>query len=114
MPLRRYQTPSRVRQTSSASILPPLDNRITGLPPAFFPIPGPLVEIGAAVVRECEVETPSGVSFGVAEGDGDGDAVSAGVDATTICGARGSTRCSETLATAAAATTRFWLRTFTL
>ena len=75
MPLRRYQTPSRVRQTSSASILPPLDNRITGLPPLFFPIPGPLVETGAVVVRECEVAARSGVSFGVAEGDCEGDAV---------------------------------------
>ena len=53
MPLRRYQTPSRVRQTSSASILPPLVNTITGLP--LFPIPGPLVETGAVVVRECDV-----------------------------------------------------------
>ena len=85
MPLRRYQTPSRVRQTSSASILLPLVNTITGLPPSFFPIPGPLVEMGAAVVRECDVATRSGVCFGVAEGDGEGEAVSLGAEATIMC-----------------------------
>lgn len=89
MPLRRYQTPSRVRQTSSASIFPPLVNRITGRPPSLLPIPGPLVETGAVVERECEVAIRSGLSFGVAEADGAGDAVSIGAGATTIarCGA---------------------------
>jgi hypothetical protein len=52
------------------------------LPPGFLPIPGPLVEIGAAVVRECEVTIRSGVDFGVAAGDGEGDAVSIDGDDT--------------------------------
>src|SRR5688572_7538330 len=110
MPLRRYHTPSRVRQTSSASILPPLDNRITVRPPSFFPIPGPLVETGAAVARECEVAMPSRVCFGLAEGDGAGDAVSVGAGETSAgCGVSvtdcaSETGCAVTLATVAAST----------
>ena len=50
MPFLRYQTPSRVRQTSSASILPPLVRRIVGLLPRLVPIPGPLVETGSTLV----------------------------------------------------------------
>jgi hypothetical protein len=46
MPLRRYQTPSFVRQTSSASILPPLLNVITGLAALAAADSGPLVETG--------------------------------------------------------------------
>lgn len=72
IPLRRYHTPSRVRQTSSASILPPLVSSITGLPPCLVPIPGPLVETGSVLARECEVVTVAAV-FGVGEADGDGD-----------------------------------------
>ena len=72
IPLRRYHTPSRVRQTSSASILAPLASSITGLPPCLVPIPGPLVETGSVVARECEVATVADV-FGVGEGEGDGD-----------------------------------------
>ena len=81
IPLRRYQTPSRVRQTSSASILPPLVKMITGLPPWRVPIPGPLVDTGSVVARECEVETlasDEGFGDGDGEGDGDGDAVGLG------------------------------------
>ena len=83
MPARRYQTPSRVRQTSSASILPPVVNRITGLPP--LPMPGPLVDTGAAVVRECDVAVRSAADFGV--GVGEGSAFSTGGDETiATCG----------------------------
>lgn len=73
MPFLRYQTPSRVRQASSASILPPLVKRITGLPPRRVPIPGPLVETGSTLVVVCEVATRVGEDFGVGEGDGDGE-----------------------------------------
>ena len=86
MPARRYQTPSRVRQTSSASILPPLVKRIAGLPPSFLPIPGPLVETGATVVRECDVAVRSAPSLGDGAGDAaasDDEAVATGGGATT-------------------------------
>ena len=95
MPFLRYQTPSRVRQTSSASILPPLVKMIVGLLPAFAPMPGPLVETGATLVVECEVATRVGDGFAVGdgdgegetEGDGDGDGEgSAGVSSTTATG----------------------------
>src|SRR6185312_16092060 len=72
IPLRRYHTPSLVRQTSSASIFPPLVSIITGLPPCRVPIPGPLVETGSLVARVCAVEI-DGDAFGDAEGDGDGE-----------------------------------------
>src|SRR5688572_16906719 len=80
MPARRYQTPSRVRHTSSASILLPLVKRMTGLPPSFLPIPGPLVETGVTVVRVCEVAVRSetGFSTGVAEGEGEAFSTGAG------------------------------------
>ena len=71
MPLRRYHTPSRVRQTSSASILPPLVSTMTGFPPWRLPIPGPLVETGSVVARECDAETV--VGEGLTDGDGDGE-----------------------------------------
>ena len=75
MPLRRYHTPSFVRQTSSASIFPPLVSIITGLPPCRVPIPGPLVETGSAVERVWAVENFSGDDrgLGAIEGDGDGE-----------------------------------------
>src|ERR1700752_4281926 len=85
MPARRYQTPSRVRQTSSASILPPLLNRITGLPPSFLPMPGPLVETGATVVRECDVAVRSVAAFDA--GVGEDTAFSSGDDKTVATGA---------------------------
>ena len=72
MPFLRYQTPSRVRQTSSASILPPLVSMMTGLPPSRFAMPGPLVETGSKVARVCAVETLAELILGEGEGDGDG------------------------------------------
>ena len=73
MPLRRYQTPSRVRQTSSASILPPLVSMITGFPPCRCAMPGPLVETGSEVERVCDVEMFDGELFGDGEGEGEGE-----------------------------------------
>ena len=98
MPLRRYHTPSFVRQTSSASIFPPLVSMITGLPPCRFPIPGPLVETGSLVARVWAVESFSGEGFGDADSDGDGDGegetsgdgVVAGVGATGVTAIGGS------------------------
>ena len=78
IPLRRYQTPSLVRQTSSASILPPLVSMITGLPPCRVPIPGPLVETGLRGERVCAVATPFAEVFGDGEGDGEGESVGDG------------------------------------
>src|SRR5689334_2569763 len=77
IPLRRYHTPSLVRQTSSASIFPPLVSIITGLPPCRVPIPGPLVETGSPVARVCAVEI-DGEAFGSAEGEGDGEGEATG------------------------------------
>ena len=70
--------PSRVRQTSSASILPPLVRRITGLPPWRVAMPGPLVETGAEVARVWAVEMPDGELLGDGEGDGDGEGETSG------------------------------------
>jgi hypothetical protein len=72
IPLRRYHTPSLVRQTSSASIFPPLASIITGLPPCRVPIPGPLVDTGSPVERVCAVEIV-GEAFGETEGEADGE-----------------------------------------
>ena len=77
IPLRRYHTPSLVRQTSSASIFPPLVSIITGLPPCRVPIPGPLVETGSLVARVCAVEI-EGDALGAAEAEGDGEATGDG------------------------------------
>lgn len=74
MPFFRYQTPSRVRQTSSASIFPPLVNRMTGWPPRLVPFPGPLVETGSTLVVVWEVATRVGNGFAVGDGDGEGEA----------------------------------------
>lgn len=71
--MRRYQTPSFVRQTSSASILPPLLSVITRLPPCRLPIPGPLVETGSEVARVCALEVVFAGGFAVGEGDGEGE-----------------------------------------
>ena len=75
MPLRRYHTPSFVRQTSSASIFPPVVSVITGFPPCRVAIPGPLVETGSLVARVCAVETCEldGFGEGVIDGDDDGE-----------------------------------------
>ena len=81
MPVRRYHTPSFVRQTSSASIFPPLVSIITGLPPCRVPIPGPLVETGSLVARVWAVAVcDGGVGFcdGVIDGDGDGEGETSG------------------------------------
>ena len=87
MPLRRYHTPSFVRQTSSASIFPPLVNIITGLPPCLFPIPGPLVETGSPVARVWAVADCDGDDFedGAIEGDGDGEGETSG-DGDAVAG----------------------------
>ena len=81
MPLRRYQTPSRVRQTSSASILPPSVRRMTGLP--FVPALA-LVEIGFRLDDVCAVAVRVGEGFGDGEGEaeGDGKGVAAGASGT--------------------------------
>jgi hypothetical protein len=79
MPLRRYHTPSFVRQTSSASIFPPLVSVITGLPPCRVPIPGPLVETGSPVERVwAAVESFSGDDRGDGAIDGEGDGETSG------------------------------------
>ena len=73
MPFLRYQTPSRVRQTSSASILPPLVNRMTGLLPRLVPMPGPLVDTGSTLAVVGDVATRVGDGFAVGEGEGEGE-----------------------------------------
>ena len=83
MPLRRYHTPSFVRQTSSASIFPPVVSIITGLPPCRVPIPGPLVETGSLVERVCDVASFSdGRGDGEIDGEGDGETSGDGDDVT--------------------------------
>src|SRR5215218_2722674 len=95
MPLRRYHTPSFVRQTSSASIFPPLVSMITGLRPCRFPIPGPLVETGSLVERVWAVASFSGEGFGDAnsagDGDGDGEGETSGDGVVAAVGATGVT-----------------------
>lgn len=84
MPLRRYQTPSFVRHTSSASIRPPLVSTITGLPPCLVAIPGPLVETGSMVDRECDDAVVGAIDgFGDGEGDGEGETLGDG-DGTVV------------------------------
>lgn len=79
MPLRRYQTPSFVRHTSSASIRPPLVSTITGLPPCLVPMPGPLVDTGAVVARGYDDAAVGAIEgFGDGEGDGEGDTLGDG------------------------------------
>ena len=73
MPLRRYQKPSRVRQTSSASIFAPLVSTMTGFTPCRCPMPGPLVETGSVVERECDAGNAVGEGFTDGDGDGDGE-----------------------------------------
>lgn len=77
MPLRRYQTPSLVRHTSSASILVPLVSTITDLPPCFVPMPGPPVETKSLVARECD-DAGVGAIEGFGEGEGAGEAETLG------------------------------------
>ena len=80
MPLRRYQTPSLVRHTSSASILLPLVSTITDLPPCF----GPPVETKSVVFRECDDAVVGAIEgFGDGEGDGEGETLGDG-DGTVV------------------------------
>jgi hypothetical protein len=52
---------------------------ITGFAPVRDPIPGPLVDTGSVVERECEVEIPGCCEdFGDGEVDGDGETVGEG------------------------------------
>ena len=46
---------------------------MTGLPPCRFPIPGPLVETGSVLARECEEAIPVGEGFSDGDGDGEGE-----------------------------------------
>ena len=92
MPFRRYQMPSLVRQTSSASILAPLVSTMTGLPPCCFPVPGPLVEMGSVVEREGDVANAVGEGFTEGDGDGEGETVGDGEgESTTGCTGAGAT-----------------------
>ena len=75
MPSRRYQIPSFVRQTSSASTLPPPLNRITDLPLFASPTFGALVDTGPVLVEECAVAVFKDVDL-VASTVGSGVAVS--------------------------------------
>lgn len=99
MPLRRYHTPSFVRQTSSASIFPPLVSIITGLPPCRVPIPGPLVETGSAVARVWSVAVCEVLGDGAMDGDGDGEGETSGDgDGVAGDGATGSTVTGDSVA----------------
>ena len=51
---------------------------MTGLPPCRFAIPGPLVDTGSVVARECEAEMPVGEGFSDGDGDGEGETVGDG------------------------------------
>jgi hypothetical protein len=87
IPLRLYHTPSLVRQTSSASIFPPLVNIITGLLPCRVPIPGPLVETGSLLARECAaIGEPLAEAFEDGEGDGEGETAGEGSGVVVGCG----------------------------
>lgn len=101
MPLRRYHTPSFVRQTSSASIFPPLVNTITGLPPCRVPIPGPLVDTGSLVERVWAVADCVGDAFGdgAMDGDGEGEGETSGdADGVTAGVASGATVTGDSVA----------------
>ncbi len=79
MPLRRYQTPSLVRQTSSASSLLPLVSTITDFPPCFVPMSGPPVETKSLDARVCDDAVFGAIEgFGDGEGDGEGETLSDG------------------------------------
>ena len=68
-----------MRQTSSASIFPPLVRRIVGLAPRLVALPGPLVETGSTLEVVWAVATRAGEGFGDADGDGEGDGEMDGV-----------------------------------
>lgn len=46
---------------------------MTALPPCRCAIPGPLVETGSVVARECEAEIPVGEAFMDGDGEGEGE-----------------------------------------
>ena len=46
---------------------------MTGDPPCRFAMPGPLVETGSVVERECDVAIPVGEGFTDGDGDGEGE-----------------------------------------
>ena len=109
MPLRRYQTPSRVRQTSSASIFPPLVSVMTGLPPCRCPIPGPLVETGSVVERECDVAIAVGDGFTDGDGDGDGEGEGVGSEGDVTTGSAGAGATTFGVCVAAEVLRVYWL-----
>ena len=74
IPSRRYQIPSLVRQTSSASIFPPVLNTITDLP-VLPPDSFVLVETGPVLVDEWAVAVLIEGDLVVASTVGSGDAV---------------------------------------
>ena len=93
MPFRRYHTPSLVRHTASASILPPLVRTITGLADDADSVRGGPVETGAIRAVGCAVDSLEALDDGfssvatnsletgfsiVGEGDGDGLATARG------------------------------------
>ena len=51
-------------------------------------MPGPLVEIGAAVVFECAVVTRGAAGLVGSTGDGEGDGFSTGARIGVVCGGR--------------------------
>lgn len=93
MPARRYQTPSLVRHTSSASTLPPVVNRITRLLRVLDSVPWVPVETGPVLVRKCAVAacelteadfaTVSIVGSGAGDSATAGDRVGAGPSTTS-------------------------------
>lgn len=61
---------------------------MTGFPPCRFPIPGPLVETGSVVERECDVAKLVGEGFTDGDGDGEGETAGDG-EADITAGRRG-------------------------
>ena len=66
---------------------------MTGEPPRRFAIPGPLVDTGSVVERECDVTTAVGEGFTDGEGDGEGEGEGDGEGKVTtgVSGAMGVT-----------------------
>ena len=56
---------------------------MTGFPPCRFPIPGPLVDTGSVVERECDVATLVGEGLTDGDGDGEGETVGDGEGGST-------------------------------
>ena len=86
MPCRRYQIPSFVSQTSSASTVVPLVSRIVNPPaPLFPPVDKGLLLNGTGVGAAATAGV--GVTLGDGDGEGDGDALSDAGGGTIITGA---------------------------